>query len=131
MPLPTHEAHEERHVKRFLLVALILGFTSLPALAANKSDNISIPEKFSVAGKEMPAGEYKVSWTASGSTVTVSLEQKGAFKPITASAEATQVDAKNPYSSYELDKSGGTPVLKTLLFKKFNLVFQTGTAKAP
>ena len=117
-------------MKRFLLVALFLGLTSLPALAASNSDNISIPEKFSVAGKSMPAGEYKVSWTASGSSVTVSLEQKGAFKPATASASATQVDAKNPYSSYELDRSSGTAVLKTLLFKKFNLVFQTGPAKS-
>jgi hypothetical protein len=118
-------------VKRFLLLALFLGITSLPALAASNSDSINIPEKFSVAGKQLPAGEYKVSWTASGSAVTVSLEQKGAFKPATASATATQVDAKNPYSSYELDKSGGTAVLKTLLFKKFNLVFQTAGEKAP
>jgi hypothetical protein len=112
------------------LIALLLGLTGLPAFAASNTDKINIPEKFSVGGKELPAGEYKVSWTASGSAVTVSLEQKGAFKPVTASASATQVDAKNPYSSYELDKSSGTPVLKTLLFKKFNLVFETGAAKS-
>ena len=117
--------------QHFLRVVLFLGLTCMPAFAANNSDNIKIPEKFAVAGKELPAGEYKVSWTTAGATVQVSLEQKNAHNPATATATATQVDAKNPYSSYELDKTSGTAVLKSLLFRKFDLVFQNSAAKAP
>lgn len=115
-------------MKRILLIALACVLFCLPAFAGS-SQNINIPEKFIVAGKQMPPGEYKVSWKTEGSSVLVSLEQQGVFRPVTATSSASQVKAENGSSSYELDRSGGTPVLKTLIFRKFNLVFQQTAAK--
>lgn len=117
-------------MKRFLFMALVGAMACLPVFAGS-FQIIRIPEKFMVAGKQMPAGEYSVSWKTDGSSVLVSLQQRGVMKPATVSGSAKQVEAQNGYSSYELDKSSGTPVLKSLVFRKFNLVFEEAAARQP
>ena len=72
MPLPlmgpkSFEAYEENHMKRFLGYAAVLALLSAPAFAAKNSETINISEPVTVGATQLPAADYKVTWTGTGS----------------------------------------------------------------
>jgi hypothetical protein len=60
-------------------VAAAAAFTSIPAMAASEgAANVNVPFSFTVHGKSLPAGTYKVRWDDSGNFVT--LQNKSAIE---------------------------------------------------
>ena len=115
-------------MNRLSSLALILALFSLPAFAAKNSQTVNFGDAVMVGSTQLPAGDYKVSWEATGSNVQVTLEQKGVSHPVTATATAQVVEQKNPRSGFTVDSKGGINMLETLQFSKFNVVFAGSTA---
>jgi hypothetical protein len=60
---------------KFVLASAVVAaaaFTSIPAMAAVEgAASINVPFSFTVHGKSLPAGTYKVRWDGSGNFVTL------------------------------------------------------------
>lgn len=110
-------------MKRLSYCALILALMSAPAFAAKNSQTVNFPDAVKVGTTQLPAGDYKVSWDGTGSNVQVTLEQKGARHPATATITAKIVEQKNNQSGYTIDSTGGANNVETLQFSKYNLMF--------
>ena len=116
-------------MKRLFYCALILAFLSIPAFAAKNSQTVNFSDAVTVGGTQLPAGEYKVTWDGTGSSVQVTLEQKGASHPKTATVPAKVVEQKNDRSGFRIDTKGGVNTLMALQFKKFDVDLTATTAR--
>lgn len=111
-------------MKRFLAFAIFLvSFSAFAFAAAKNTQSVNLPENVTVGSAQLPAGDYKLSWTGTGSTVQVTLEQKGVKKPITTTVPAKLVDQKRPVNSLVIDHKDGANKLQVLQFTKFSLLF--------
>src|ERR1700691_4215159 len=70
-------AFEEIQMKRFIGFAWLLVLFSVPAFAARNSQTVNLSENVKVGSTQIPAGNYKVTWTGSGSDAQVTLAQGG------------------------------------------------------
>ena len=107
-------------MKRFLGFIFVCTLLAVPAFAAKNSQTVTIPDAVQVGSTVLPAGDYKVSWIASGATAQVTLAKKG-ITPVTVSAQV--VEQKNSHSGVSINTEGGKGVLKTILLSNVNLVF--------
>jgi len=126
MPCPTRAilaaAFEEILMKRLLTSAAILALVSVPAFAAANQKSVSFPEAVTVGATQLPAGDYKVTWTGTGSNVQVSFEQKGkgaAPAVVTAKAE----DEKESHTGFTVNRQGSVNQLEALQLGKTTLSF--------
>ena len=110
-------------MKRLSLFALILALTSAPAFAAKASETVNFPDAVKIGTTQLPAGDYKVSWDGTGSNVQVTLEQKGAKHPATATIAAKVVEQRNSHAGYTVNSTSGVNSVETLQFSKYNVVF--------
>ncbi len=55
-------------MKRFLGYVLVLGSLVVPAFAAKNSQSLTLTTPVTVGTTQLPAGDYKVTWTGTGST---------------------------------------------------------------
>lgn len=115
-------------MKRFSYCALILALLSVPAFAAKNSKSVNFPEAVTVGSTQLPAGDYTVTWNGSGSNVQVTIEQKGAMHPATATVAAKVVEQKNDREGYTIDSKGSVNTLETLTFGKFSVVLSGSPA---
>jgi hypothetical protein len=113
-------------MKRFFGFALVLGLLAIPAFAAKNSQSLNIANTVKVGSTTLPAGDYKVTWTGTGSSVQVTIAQKGGN---TVTVPAKLVDAKNGHVAVITDSVNGTVVLQTIELDKFNLVLASATAQ--
>jgi hypothetical protein len=113
-------------MKRFLGYALILGSLSIPAFAGKNTETVNLAQDVKVGTTQLAAGDYKVTWTGTGSAVQVTLVQKGKA-PVTVAAKI--VDAKNGHVGVVTDSANGTTVLQSIELNKFNLVLTGATAQ--
>ena len=60
-------------MKRLIGYAAILALVFTPAFATNNSENITIPHPVTVGTTQLPAAQYKVTWTETGSNAKVTL----------------------------------------------------------
>lgn len=116
-------------MKRFFGFALILGLLSIPAFAAKNAQNINFPEKLTVGTTQLPAGDYKVTWTGTGPTVQVTLVQKNVSHPLTSTLPAKLVDVSNGHTGLTFANENGANVLQTIQLNKINLVFSAAPAE--
>ncbi len=116
-------------MKRILGCALILGLLSVPGFAASNSKTVNLPENLTVGTTQLPAGDYKVSWTGSGPTVQVSFEQKGAYHPLTATVPAKLVEVQHGQTGLTIDNKGGVSTLEAIQLNKINLVLGDAPAQ--
>lgn len=79
-----------RHLTCAMGVLLI---TSVSAFAKN-SRTVRIPHSASIGGKQIPAGEYKVSWESHSADATVTFE---AGKNVVATAQGKWVERGSKY----------------------------------
>ncbi len=60
---------------KFVLASAVVAaaaFTSIPAMAASEgAATVNVPFSFTVHGKSLPAGTYKVRWDGTGNFVTI------------------------------------------------------------
>jgi len=112
-------------MKRFWGFALILGMLSIPAFAAKNSQSLTVTTPVKVGTTQLAAGSYDLSWTGTGSTVQLSINQNGKTI-VTVPAKATQT--KSSVVSMSTDKVGGVDVLQSIQLHKVNLVLTGATA---
>lgn len=118
-------------MKRFFFsCALILGLLSAPAFAAKNSQTVNFPDSVTVGSTQLPAGDYKVSWTGTGSNVQVTFQQKGKSHPVTGTATAKLVEANNGHDGFTTNRQGDANVLETLQVGKVNLILAGASAAA-
>ena len=91
-------------MKRIFGFALIVASLSVPALAAKNSQNVTFNDPVKVGSTQLPAGDYKVSWTGTGTDVQVTIADKDK-KTVTVPAKI--VDAKNGHVAVLTNTVGG------------------------
>ena len=105
-------------MKRFLGFALMLVVFAAPAFGSKKPATVTIPTPVQVGTTQLPAGDYKLAWTGSGSAVQATLTQAGKTV-VTFSAKA--VDGKNT-PGIETSTQSGNVSLKIIRLDKVSLV---------
>ncbi|HUB30405.1 MAG TPA: hypothetical protein VL967_11930 [Terracidiphilus sp.] len=106
-------------MKRFVGLAIILGSLSIPALAAKNSENITIADPVQVGSTQLPAGNYKVSWTGIGSNAQVTIAQKG---KASVTVPAKVVEAKNRHVAVLTDTKSGAQILESIQLNNLSIV---------
>ena len=115
-------------MKRLLYTAAILALVSVPAFAAKNSQSVTLPEAVTVGSTVLPAGDYKVTWTGTGSDVQVTLIEKDKFSPKPVTVAAKAVDATVSQNGFTVDRQGNVNTLQTLQLGKTTLVFNAAPA---
>jgi hypothetical protein len=106
-------------MKRFLGYAAILALLSAPAFAAKNSDTISISQPVTVGSTQLPAAEYKVTWTGTGSNAQVTL----AHGKSTVTVPAKIVEQKNNMNSVLTQSKDGANILQGINLNKVSVTF--------
>lgn len=106
-------------MKRFVGYAAVLALLSAPAFAAKNSETINIAEPVTVGTTQLPAADYKVTWTGNGSNAQVTL----AHGKSVVTLPAKLVDQKNHEISVLTQTRGNSTVLEGINLSKVSLVF--------
>jgi hypothetical protein len=112
-------------MKRFFGYALILASLTVPAFAAKNSQNVTINAPTKVGATVLPAGDYKVTWTATGSDAQVTFAKSGK-SPVTVPAKATE--EKNGHVALTTNTVDGTNVLESIQLNNLTLKIAGATA---
>ncbi|HKF47631.1 MAG TPA: hypothetical protein VKB38_09770 [Terracidiphilus sp.] len=115
-------------MKRFFGFAVMLALLSGPAFAAKNSQTVQLPETVSVAGTQLPAGEYKVSWTGTGSNVQVTLKQTDTRNGATANFSAKLVQQNHDRAVLTINSEGGVKTLESIDLNHVSLVLSGSPA---
>ena len=104
------------------VVGATLGAMAFPfpktAAADGGSGTVRLETAVRVGSVELPAGDYKVSWTGPSDDAQVTLKQN----QTTASATAKVVEVRRNADSYVTKIENGTRVLTEIQFSKITLV---------
>jgi len=109
-------------MKRSFGFALLLVLFAVPAFAGNKTPTVDIPQNVQVGSTQVPAGEYQLTWTGSGSSVQATLVQD---KKTVVTFSAKMVEGKNN-PGVETNTQGGATVLNVINMSKFSLILGGG-----
>lgn len=117
-------------ISKGLLLGLAL-LLATSAFAANKG-SLSVVDPVTIAGKQLAAGQYKVSWDGSGSSVQLNIMQG---KNVVATVPARVIElnnAPNSDSAVVSSNGDGSKTLSQIRFsgKKFALAIGQETAQA-
>ena len=112
-------------MKRSFAIAFLLVLFALPSFAANKPQVVTFTGATQVGSTQLPAGEYKVTWTGTGKDVQVTIAAKG--KP-SVTAKAQLVNEKHDYTGVSVTKVNGTQVLDGILLPNVTLSLQSASS---
>jgi hypothetical protein len=116
-------------MKRFSLLALVLALFTLPVFAgSSKTETITLGSESKVAGTTLPAGEYKLVVSGTGSAVQVELIQKTVARPAKVSFNATFTAKKNPYITTTVDSQSGVNVLTSIQLRSGDITPANATS---
>jgi hypothetical protein len=115
-------------MKRLLFSAAILALVSVPAFAAKNQKTVNFPEAVNLGSTQLPAGDYKVTWTGTGSNAQVTLIEKDKFKATPTTVAAKVVETSADHTGYTVDRQGDANVLQTLQLGKTTLVFANASS---
>jgi hypothetical protein len=118
------EAFEETYMKRFFGFAILVASLAVPAFAAKNSQTVTFADAVRVGSTQLPAGNYKVSWTTNGSSAQVTIAEKG-VPAVTVPAKL--VDAKNGHVAVLTNTVGGVAVLESIQLDNVSLVLTGAT----
>ena len=105
-------------MKRFFGFALTLVLFAAPAFASKKPPTVTIPAAVQVGSMQVPAGDYTLTWTGSGSNVQATLALKG--KTVVAFS-ARAVEGKNN-QGVETHTQGKVEVLDRIQLSDVTLI---------
>ena len=105
-------------MKRFFGFALTLVLFAAPAFAGNKPQSVTLSNAVLVGSTQLPAGDYKLSWTGAGPDVQATLAQSG---KAVVNFSAKLVEGKFT-PSVGTNHQGGAVVLQTILTNTAQLV---------
>lgn len=111
-------------MKRFFGFAFVIASLSVPAFAAKNSQNVTFTDAVKVGSTQLPAGDYKVSWTTNGSNAQVTIAEKG---KASVTVPAKLIDAKNGHVAVLTNTVGGVAVLETIQLDNLSLVIAGAT----
>lgn len=112
--------------KTFLFLTLAV-LMSVAAFAADSgTGKIHLTSAVKVGSVELPAGEYKVSWTGTGDNAQVSLKQG----KVSTTTTARVVDVKRPSNAFVVKNDNGARVLSEIQFEDKTLVLNPAEATA-
>jgi hypothetical protein len=111
-------------MKRFFGIAIVLVLLSVPAFAA-KSETVNFSGTVKVGTVQLPAGQYKVTWTPNGSDAQVTLAQG---KKILVTVTAKVVEQKHNLNGVTTNTLGGVEVLQTIQLDRVSLVLESSPA---
>jgi hypothetical protein len=106
--------------KHALLFSLVLMMPLALSAASTNSSKVTFDETVIVGGTQVPAGDYRVQWEGTGSSVEVSIIQG---KKVIASAPATLVHERSPYGEEAVQVSPGDRVLRGIKWSHQSLNF--------
>jgi YD repeat-containing protein len=113
-------------MRRFASLILLSTLIATAAFAADSgSGKIRLDSAVKVGTTELPAGEYKVTWTGSGTATEVTLTQ-GKTK-VTLPAQVVEVRRKSDAVSTR--NENGSVVLTEIQFQKETLVLQNAPSQ--
>jgi hypothetical protein len=110
-------------MKRLLGYAAMLALVSAPAFAAKNSDKITLSQPVTIGTTKLPAADYKVTWTGTGSSAQVTL----ANSKSTVTLPAKVVDQKNNVNSVLTNTKDGVSILEGINLNKVTVVFTPST----
>ena len=102
-------------VGRITLAVAILLMAALSAVAQN-ARTLKVPYSASVNGKQLAAGEYKVTWQTHSPEATVNFSQK---KEVVATVEGKWVDRETKYEANAVVYSNNPDGSRTILEVRF------------
>jgi hypothetical protein len=105
--------------------ALIVCSLSLSAFAAKNSQDVTFSKSVKVGSTQLPAGDYKVSWTGADASLQVTIAKNG---KTLATTPAKLVPVKNPSVGLGTKTVNGADILQTIQLNKFNLELTNATA---
>ena len=100
---------------RITLAVAILLMAALSAVAQN-ARTLKVPYSASVNGKQLAAGEYKVTWETHSPEATVNFSQK---KEVVATVEGKWVDRETKYEANAVVYSNNPDGSRTILEVRF------------
>jgi hypothetical protein len=109
-------------MKRICGVVLLLALFSLPALAAKNTQTLNFSAPVTVGSTQLTAGDYKVSWTGSGSSVQVTLARGG---KTVATVPAKLVEEKDSVNGITTSTQGGVGYLQVIRVGNISLILQS------
>jgi hypothetical protein len=115
-------------MKRLLFSAAVLALASVPAFAAKNQKTVNFPDAVTVGSTQLAAGDYKVTWTGTGSNAQVTLVDKDKFKATPTTVTAKVVETNSEHTGFTVDRQGNANVLQTLQLGKTTLVFANASS---
>src|SRR5215472_3173146 len=106
-------------MKRFLAYAAILALVSAPAFAAKNSENVTFAHPVTVGTTQLPAAQYKVTWTGTGSNAQVTLTHGKSVVTLPAKV----VEQKNGMVSVQTNSKDGATILQGINLSNVTLEF--------
>jgi len=108
-------------MKRISLLLILLTTICITAFAANRdSGTVSFDSAVRVGSTELPAGNYKVTWTGPSDNAQVTLKQ-GKTTAITA---AHVVEARHNVDAFATKTENGARVVTEIQFRDTTLMLQ-------
>jgi hypothetical protein len=106
-------------MKRIFGFVLACTLLSIPALAASNSQTVNLPSAVQVGSTQLPAGDYKVTWTGTSDSAQVTFTKKG-VPPVTVPAKV--VKQKHDHTGVTTNTNGDKDVLQVILLDSVSLV---------
>jgi hypothetical protein len=107
---------------RHIILTTIMLIVPLALQAASKdSAKVTFDESVTVGGTEIPAGDYRVRWEATGTSVAVTITKDN---KVVASAPATLIEGRTQYDeAVALKRQGNTTSVRFISWKTRSLYF--------
>jgi hypothetical protein len=106
-------------MKKTLLILTLSALTSVAAFAADSgTGKIRLATPVKVGTVDLPAGDYKVSWTGTGDNAQVNLKQGN----VSATTSAKVVEAKHSTDAVVTKSDNGARVITEIQFRDKTLV---------
>lgn len=106
-------------MKRFFAFAVMFASLSVPVFAAKNSQTVTVSSPVMVGKTELPAGDYKVTWTGSASNTQVTFAERG---KVLVTVPAKIVEAKNGHVALLTNTENGTTILQTVQLDNLSIV---------
>ena len=115
-------------MKRLFSYALVSALLAAPGFAANakNAQSFHLPAPVSVGSTQLPAGDYKLTWTGTAPNVQLTLEQHGKA-PVTVPAKL--VEEKHERNAYTVNHIGGVDQLETIQLNKVSITLENTPAQ--
>ena len=114
---------------RQILLTTIMLIAPVTLLASSRdSAKVTFDESVTVGGTKIPAGDYRIRWDGTGTSVAVTITKDN---KVIASAPATLKEGSTPYdAAVALKKEGNTTVVRSIRWRTRSLYFDQGDSSS-